>query len=426
MSASAADTIFALSSGAPPAAIAIIRISGPNAATALSTLAGRLPRPRFASLRPLRDPEDRSLLDRALILWNPGTATATGEDIAELHCHGGRAIVAAVLAALGRMRGLRPAEPGEFTRRAFENGRIDLAQAEGLADLLDAETEAQRRNAIGVADGGLSRLIERWRAELVDIAAIVEAAIEYEEEDETIIATAFAPAIMALADKIRAAIANPPAERIRDGVRVVIAGPPNAGKSTLLNALAGRSAALVSDVPGTTRDVVEAPVAIAGMPFLLCDTAGLRDTDDPVEALGVASALQRVQEADVLLWLDRATAPPHPRCVRIASKADLSPDRSDADIAVSALTGQGLDELRRQLVYAADALLSRSAGMLNTRQHDLAERVLDALTDASLASDPLLIAEELREALSVMDLLCGDTGTEELLASLFKRFCIGK
>ena len=272
------DTIYALSSGAPPAAVALVRISGPKADAALEALAGTLPAPRMATLAKLRDGDE--VLDNALIIRFPGPASATGEDVAELHLHGGRAVVASVLAALGRIEGLRPAAPGEFTRRAFENGRIDLAEAEGLADLLEAETEAQRRQALALAGGALGRQVAAWQEELLALAAVVEAALDFSDEDDV------APAprrfrgsrLAALREALTSWLARPPAERLKDGIRVVIAGPPNAGKSSLLNALVGRDAAIVSAIPGTTRDLIEAPVAFGGIPFLLIDTAGLRET----------------------------------------------------------------------------------------------------------------------------------------------------
>lgn len=420
-----ANTIFALSSGAPPAAIAIIRISGRAAGAALVALAGKLTEPRYASLRPLRDPADGTLLDRALVLWNPAPASATGEDIAELHCHGGRAVVAAVLATLDRMSGLRPAKPGEFTRRALENGRIDLAEAEGLADLLTAETEFQRRLAIGHADGGLSRTVERWRDKLVEIAAAVEATIEYGDEDESVTVDV-RPAIDALLTEITAATKSPPTERIREGVRVVIAGSPNAGKSTLLNAMIGRPAALVSDVPGTTRDIIEVPIDLGGMPFLLSDTAGLRDTDDVVESLGVAAARQHIDRADILLWLDAADPPQHERCVRVASKVDLVAAFETADVRVSGTTGHGIDTLLQLLLQVGQDIMVNSREMLNARQRSCMFGVASSLTAAAASSDMLITAEELKHAARALDGLTGRADVETLLDLLFSRFCIGK
>jgi tRNA modification GTPase len=284
------DTIFAVSSGAPPAAIAMMRISGPDADTALNALTTKnLPEPRYAALRMLRAGDD--LLDTALVIRFPGPDTATGENIVELHLHGGRATIAAVTAALAQIPGLRPAEPGEFTRRAFENGRIDLSAAEGLSDLLAAETEHQRRSALTMASGGLSRVVERLRGELLAASARVEAAIDYADEDDVSPWPERSAVLEAMAVQIDALLANPPAERLRDGVRVAITGPPNAGKSTLLNVLVSREAAIVSPIAGTTRDVIEVPVVLRGLPFLFIDTAGLRnETGDSIEAIGISRA----------------------------------------------------------------------------------------------------------------------------------------
>ncbi len=311
------DTIYALSSGSPPAAIAVIRISGPAADAALLALSsGRLPEPRRAAIVPLSDPETGELLDNALVVRFPAPASATGEDIAELHLHGGRAVVAAVLAALRPLPGMREAQPGEFTRRAFENGRMDLAEAEGLADLLMAETQSQRRAALALAGGILSRLVEQWQEVLLSLAAQLEAAIDFSDEGdvEEVGSPAEAPELQKLISDMEAALARPPAERLRDGLRVVIAGPPNAGKSSLINLLSGRQAAIISAVAGTTRDLVEAPTAIGGTPFLLVDTAGLRDSGDEVEAMGIERARASLDSADLILWLgDPAHCPDRSR-----------------------------------------------------------------------------------------------------------------
>ncbi|KEY98782.1 tRNA modification GTPase TrmE, partial [Sphingomonas sp. BHC-A] len=256
------ETIFALSSGAPPAGIAVVRISGPAAGQALLALAGSLPPARRARLSSLRDPRDGALLDRALVLWFPGPDTATGEDLAELHCHGGRAVIAAVEQALASLEGLRRAEAGEFTRRAFTNGRMDLNAVEGLSDLLAAETQQQRRAALLMAEGHFSQRVEQWLRTLLNLSAMTEAALDFSDEDDVPddgIETRIGQGVRILAEDVRAVLASPSAERLRDGVRVVLAGPPNAGKSTLLNRLVGRDAAIVSDVAGTTRDRIEVP-----------------------------------------------------------------------------------------------------------------------------------------------------------------------
>lgn len=419
------DTIFALSSGAPPAGIAVIRISGPEAAGALAALAGGLPEPRRATLRALR--RDGELLDRALILFFPGPESATGEDVAELHLHGGRAIVGAARAALAAMGGLREAAPGEFTRRAFENGRIDLAEAEGLADLVAAETEAQRRAALLLAGGALGRQTEVWRERLLAIAARIEASLDFSDEGDVGDPIAgIAPDMAALAGDIETWLARPPAERLKDGIRVVLAGPPNAGKSSLFNALAGRDAAIVAASPGTTRDLVEAPVAIGGVAFVLIDTAGIRETEDQVETIGVERARASASAADMLLWLGDPAAKP-PGAVAIQSKADLRPSPAGADLAVSAVTGQGLPELTRLLVERARQLLVPEGEIsLNERHRWCLGEVVSALHGGGLEDDPLIAAEALRAARSALDRLTGRARVEDMLDALFGRFCVGK
>ena len=419
------DTIFALSSGAPPAGIAVVRISGPGAAGALTALAGELPEPRRATLRALR--RQGETLDRALVLFFPGPESATGEDVAELHLHGGRAIVAAVRAALAAIDGLREAAPGEFTRRAFENGRIDLAEAEGLADLVEAETEAQRRAALTLAGGALSRQTEAWRERLLGLAARVEAALDFaDEEDVGDPAAGIASEIGAFAREIEGWLERPPAERLKDGIRVVLAGPPNAGKSSLFNALVGREAAIVTATPGTTRDLVEAPVAIGGVAFVLVDTAGLREAEDQIETIGVQRARASAQAADIILWLGAPSERPA-RSIVIHPKADLGPSPADADLAVSAHNGSGLDALTRMLVqHSAQLLVPEGEIALNERHRRCLHEVVSALQDALQASDLLIVAESLRRARLSLDRLTGRAGVEDMLDALFGRFCIGK
>src|SRR6187401_2502127 len=298
------DTIFALSSGRPPAAIAVVRMSGPRAGDALKALAGKLPEPRKAALARVRDPDSGEVIDEALALWFPGPNSETGEDIVELQVHGGRAVIAAVLAALGRIAGLRPAEAGEFTRRAFENGRMDLTAVEGLADLVAAETEAQRRQAYQHLKGLLGERAETWRQRLIEALALVEAGIDFSDEDDVpkdMMARAL-ELIRPLAEEISKAGAGQ-GERLREGLRVAIAGPPNAGKSTLFNRLARREAAIVSPFPGTTRDVLEIHLDLGGYPVTVLDTAGIRDTTDPLEQEGMRRAKERAAEADLVLWI---------------------------------------------------------------------------------------------------------------------------
>jgi tRNA modification GTPase len=285
----AADTIFALSSGRPPAAISVIRVSGPGAHAAGAAIADSLPEARMAAVRELRHPHSHELLDDALVLRFDGPASSTGEDSVEFQCHGGRAVVDALLAALAALDGLRLAEPGEFTRRAFENGRIDLTEAEGLADLIEAETENQRKAALALAEGGLRKEIAQWQERLLVMSAMAEQAIDYDEEDSAV-DPALARDCAALAEELAAWLARPRVEPLKDGVRVVVAGPPNAGKSSLINAIAGQERAIVTDVAGTTRDHIDVPLALGGIPILLTDTAGLRASEDAVEAIGAARA----------------------------------------------------------------------------------------------------------------------------------------
>ena len=429
------DTIFALSSGALPAGIAVIRISGPQAFAAVTVLAGELPSPRRASLRTLR--RDGEALDRALVLVFPGPATATGEDLAELHLHGGRAVVRAVEAALTAIPGLRGAEPGEFTRRALTNGRIDLTEAEGLGDLLTAETEIQRRTALRAAEGGVRARIENWAARAVRLSALVEAMLDHGDEDDVVgegdvLATVRRDAT-ALAGEIEAVTAQPPVERIRDGIRIVLAGSPNAGKSTLLNALAGREAAIVSPLAGTTRDRIEVPVMRDGIAYLLTDTAGLHAAPaDMVEEIGIARARLAIESADLVLWLDDAPLPAelagvphlliHPRA-DAAGREVGSTDR----LSVSAEMGQGVEALWNAIAELSAALLPSSDSVaLNVRQRALAEQSAVALRAAAEQDELLLAAEELRTALRAFHRITGAADVEAMLDALFGRFCIGK
>lgn len=427
----ARDTIYALSSGSPPAAIALIRLSGPRAADALVALGGRLPAARQASLAALRHPRTGELLDNALVLHFPAPASATGEDVAELHLHGGRSVVAAVLAALETIEGLRPAGAGEFTRRAFEHGRIDLTEAEGLADLLLAETQSQRRAALALAGGSLTRQVEDWQRQVLALGAAVEAALDFADEDDVAVElpAGWHEELAALADALAAALARPPAERLRDGIRVVIAGPPNAGKSTLLNALAGREAAITSAIAGTTRDLVEAPTAIAGTPFVLIDTAGLRASSDEIEAIGVARAEASIAAADLILWLgDPQACPDRSRTIIVRSKCDIVPPAPDLEaLPVSPVTGAGMDELTDRLIGCARRLLPGEADVpLNARHRAAVRECVDALVAAQHEGDIILVAEALRAARAALDRVTGNAGVENMLDSLFGRLCIGK
>src|SRR2546421_2287694 len=308
------DTIFALSSGRPPAAIAVVRVSGPRARMALEQLIGRVPQPRRASLARLRDPATGDVVDEGLALWLPAPNSETGEDMAELHVHGGRAVIAAVLAALAKLDGLRPAEAGEFTRRAFENGRMDLTAVEGLADLVAAETEAQRRQAYQHLRGVLGEHAESWRQRLIEALALVEAGIDFSDEEDVpkdMMARSL-ELIRPLAEEISKA-GTGQGERLREGLRVAIAGPPNAGKSTLFNRLARREAAIVSPFPGTTRDVLELHLDLGGYPVTVLDTAGMRETSDPIEREGVRRASEQAARADLVLWVTDATKMKSPK-----------------------------------------------------------------------------------------------------------------
>jgi len=419
------DTIYALSSGAPPAGVGVIRISGPQASAVLARL-GRVPAARRATLMTLRDGGE--VLDSALVLWLPGPGTATGEDCAELHCHGGRAVIAAVLRALSAVPGLRAAEAGEFTRRAFANGRIDLAEAVGLADLLSAETELQRRAAQAMLGGAFSRVVAGWRDDLLTISASIEAAIDFADEDDVGgLPADLARRLAALADALAQWLSRPRAEALREGVRVVIAGPPNAGKSTLFNALVGSEAAITADIPGTTRDVLSRPVAIGGVPFTLIDTAGLRgETDDTIEAIGIARAQAAMAEADIVLWLGPEGEGPI-GAWEISARADVASAKASARHVLSAMTGMGVLALCHDLVQTArDLLPAPGEAALNRRQRDLIAEALHAIEEAQVREDLLLMAEALRMARVAFDRIIGRAGTEDMLDALFGQFCIGK
>jgi tRNA modification GTPase len=423
-----ADTIYALSSGSPPAAIAIVRISGPRADAALQALAGKLPAARHATVARLRDSAGGETLDTALVLRFPGPASATGEDVVELHLHGGRAVVAGVLDALAGIAGLRAAQPGEFTRRAFENGRIDLAEAEGLADLLAAETQSQRRAAMAMAGGAVGRLIAPWEQRLLILAARIEASIDFSDEGEVgeELPAGWEADVAQLVAEMEAALARPPAERLRDGVRVVLAGPPNSGKSSLLNRLAGREAAITSSIAGTTRDLVEAPTAIAGVPFLLVDTAGLREGGNEIEAIGIARARESLEAADLVLWLGAPEDGPA-GAIMVQSKADVRTPDPAAEIRVSAATGEGIGDLVAMLAGRAEALLPHEQeAALNGRHRAAIYEAANALSAVAGTADHLVAAEGIRIARAAIDSITGRSGVENMLDALFGGFCIGK
>jgi tRNA modification GTPase len=443
------QTIFALSSGHGRAGVAVIRVSGPAAGPALERLAGALPRPRYAALRTLRSPAGE-VLDGALVLWLPGPRSETGEDMAELHVHGGRAVIAGVLEALGAVGGCRLAEAGEFARRSFENGKIDLTAAEALADLVDADTAAQRRQALRQAGGALARLYDGWRATLTEAQALTEAAIDFADEgDVGDTATAGARAAVAgLLPQLRAHLDDGRrGEILREGFRVAIAGPPNAGKSSLLNALARREAAIVSEEAGTTRDIIEVTLDLAGVPVILSDTAGIREAEGEVEREGIRRAVVHARAADLVLWLADAASvtPPQPPpdlagqgagVIRILSKVDLAGDEGRASVAadgtfrISALTGAGLPALTEAIARRAAAGTGASeAPVITQARHRQLLEVSVAALEAYLAGDPAeleLRAEDLRRAAAALGRITGRVDVEDVLGAIFGRFCIGK
>jgi len=481
------DTIFALSSGRPPAAIAVIRISGPRAGEALKALCGKIPEPRRAAFARVRDPKNGDVIDEALALWFPAPASETGEDVAELQLHGGRAVIAAALAALGRVEGLRPAEAGEFTRRAFENGKLDLTAVEALADLVMAETEGQRRQALRQMQGALRVRADAWRETLIRALALIEAGIDFSDEADVpqdLLAPALA-LVRGLEAEIAAALADcHRGERLREGLVVAIAGPPNAGKSTLLNRIAKREAAIVSPYAGTTRDVIEVHLDLGGLPVTLLDTAGIRETDDPVEMEGVRRARERAAGADLVLWVvdasERSSGAPlegegrpvwlirnkidlvndrqpnnESRCQASAkSEAGDQPndslkssvnkglkrppprnesrtDRYEHSFALSAATGEGFDLLLDELARYAEGFLGGGEAALVTRERhrrslECALAALRRTLEPGLAGREDLLAEELHAASRALARLTGRVDVEDLLDVIFRDFCIGK
>ncbi|SOB80433.1 tRNA modification GTPase [Sphingomonas guangdongensis] len=426
------DTIFALSSGVVPAAIAIVRVSGPVAFEAAEALVGPLPPPRRAGLRALREPSSGELLDRGLVLAFPADGSVTGDDLVEFHLHGGRAVVRAVESALAVIDGVRPALAGEFTRRSLASGRLDLTAAEGLADLLSAETEAQRRAALRSADGLIRRQIEQWSAATVAAAAQVEAAIDHEEEGDVgagdTLARGVADQIATLVRDIEVVLSRPSSERLHDGLRVVLAGPPNSGKSTLINALAERDVAIVSPIAGTTRDRIDAPVVRDGRAWLFTDTAGLTESDDQIEAIGVARARESIAAADLVLWLGDGP-PPSSEMIAVHARADLPHRRHvpEGRIPASGTSVKGTAALWEALGRAASTLVPAADELaLNNRQRALANAAASALRHADGQSDLLIAAEQLRIARELFDRITARASVEHVLDALFARFCIGK
>ncbi len=436
------DTIVALSSGALPAGLAVLRLSGPDAFAAAQALSGSLPAPRRASLRRFRDPTSNRILDHGLLVLFPGPGSATGEDLAEFHLHGGRAVVAAVLAALTSRPGLRLAQAGEFTRRAFENGRIDLTEAEGLADLLSAETEGQRQQALDHAGGAFRRLVEGWMERLTHARAMLEADFDFSDEDDVSedVADNVSREMQALRQSIGDHLENAQGgEIMRDGFQVAIVGPPNAGKSSLLNALADRDAAIVSDIPGTTRDRIEVSLDLAGVPVRLIDTAGLRQTEDAVERQGIERAREAARSAHLVLHLRPAAtwegdapdllpgiASP---ILSVATKCDLVDPAPNEALAISVRTGAGLDALVQAIAERARAATRSTASVVPTRARHraLLQDTAHMLDEALVPGLPVEVqAELLRLASQRLGALVGQRDVEDLLDLIFSQFCIGK
>jgi tRNA modification GTPase len=447
------QTIFALSSGRPPSAIALVRVSGPQAGTALSLLAGRIPSPRLA-VRVLLRAADHTPIDDAVVLWFPGPASATGEDVAEFHVHGGRAVLAALFVALSALPDVRAAEPGEFTRRAFENGKLDLTEAEALDDLIHADTDRQRRQALRQLKGLLGDKARDWRAEIIEASALIEAGIDFSDEGD-VSAELVAPALEKMKSLLReieeVLAAQGQSERLRDGLVVAIAGPPNVGKSTLMNALARREVAIVSPHAGTTRDVIEVQFDLDGYPVTVIDTAGVRETDDPVEQEGVRRARARAAEADLVLWLvDARHVMSLPVGAALAwvvrNKIDLDRERSvlessgppaasgmkssGAAFEISASRGDGIPELVAALIgFARDYFGSGEGGLIGReRQRKLLQETVVSLqrSIAIVGEGEELAAEDLRAAAHSLGRLLGRVDVEDILDVIFRDFCIGK
>ncbi len=433
------DTIFAKASGAGQAAVAVMRLSGRRSAAVLSALVGSPPKPRMASLRRLIAPGDGEVLDHALVLWFPGPASYTGEDAAELHLHGGAAVLGGVVNALIAL-GCRPAEPGEFTRRAFLHGKLDLTQAEAIADLIAAETPAQRRQALGA----LTALYGGWTARAARVLAHQEAAIEFEIDDlpSDLGPRAAREALLLAEEIVRHLDDGGRGERLREGLTIAIVGAPNAGKSSLLNALVGREAAIVSPHPGTTRDVVECRLDLGGVPAILADTAGLRTTEEAIEREGVRRARAKAEEADLLVAVFAADATPdedtmrlvatRPDAILVASKTDLAPPpaRLGASglLATSVRTGAGLDALKAALARAASSLagLTEAPSLTRGRHRAALNAAAACLRDGATAPLPELAAEAYRGAVAALGQITGRTGVEAVLDIVFADFCIGK
>jgi tRNA modification GTPase len=438
------QTIFALSSGRPPSAIAIVRVSGSQARAALTRLAKTIPVPRSAARVLLRDAASEPI-DDAVVLWFPGPASATGEDVAEFHVHGGRAVLASVFAELSAIENIRPAEPGEFTRRAFENGKLDLTEAEGLDDLIHADTDRQRRQALRQLRGLLGDKARDWRAQIIEASALIEAGIDFSDEGDVpaeLIAPALAKIKTLLGEILKVLGASGRGERLRDGLVVALAGPPNVGKSTLTNQLARREVAIVSPHAGTTRDVIEVQLDLDGYPVTLIDTAGIREADDPVEQEGVRRARARAAEADLVLWLTDAES----ETIEAARGAPVWLVRNKIDLGISAVRsgqsvegnafrisarhGDGLAELVAAIIgFAHDYFGASEAGLISReRQRKLLQETAESLQRSvdMIGSGAELAAEDLRSAATSLGRLLGRVDVEDILDVIFRDFCIGK
>jgi len=429
------NTIFALASARGRAGVAVIRVSGPDAFSCVFQLAGDIPKPRKAALRTLRDGDEP--LDQALVLIFEKGASFTGEDTVEFHLHGGLAVVQSVLSILGKMSGLRTADPGEFTRRALENNRMDLPQVEGLADLIEAETEAQRKQALKVMRGSLSEKCEQWREKLLRAMALLEAVIDFADEDVPVdVRPEVSELLMSVhAELIEQLSGQKASERIRDGFEVALVGAPNIGKSTLLNAIAGRDVAITSEIAGTTRDVIEVRLDLKGLPVTILDLAGIRDSNDEVESLGIERAIERANTSDIRVYLVEKKSDINSFGIKPQSDDIIALGKGDiADssaFSVSGLTGQGVDDLLDRISAIVADKVSGSSSLIRQRHLEAIENAELSLNTALLnlnSEDSLneIIAADLRFTVLALDSLVGRLDIEDVLGEIFAGFCIGK